>query len=93
MIVGQVSSGKGRQVDGDAMSEVRRLTSRAWSIDASNLAKGCRVTVLTSAGPRLAGRHGIVLGNGNTKNQVRVLLDGSKGPLTLHARFLTELHA
>lgn len=53
-----------------------------------NFTKGCRIAVATSAGPRLAGKQGIAIGIGTTKNQIRVLLDGSKSPLTLHARFV-----
>jgi hypothetical protein len=55
------------------------------------LKSGFRIEVAVSAGPKLAGKHGIVMGRGTTKNQVRVLLDGSKGPLTLHARFVTPI--
>jgi hypothetical protein len=53
--------------------------------------KGQRIIVASSAGPRLAGRSGIVTGKGTTKNQVRVLLDGSKICITLHARFVDLL--
>jgi len=52
------------------------------------LSKGSRIVVAPSAGPRLAGKHGVVVGNGATTNQVRVRLDSSKHCITLHARFL-----
>lgn len=44
--------------------------------------------IAAAAGPRLGGKRGIILGPGITANQVRVLLDGSKGPITLHARYI-----
>lgn len=50
--------------------------------------KGRRIIVSSSAGPRLAGKNGTVIGKGTTPNQVRVLLDGSKSYITLHARFV-----
>lgn len=53
--------------------------------------RGQRIVVASSAGPRLAGRSGTVTGKGTTKSQVRVLLDGSKGCITLHARFVDLL--
>jgi hypothetical protein len=53
-----------------------------------SLIKGQRIVVASSAGKRLAGKSGIVTGKGTSKSQVRVLLDGSKGPITLHARFV-----
>lgn len=59
------------------------------SLAAKSLSKGSRIIVTPSAGPRLAGKHGLVVGNGATKNQLRVLLDSSKHCITLHARFLS----
>lgn len=50
--------------------------------------KGSRIVVAPSAGPRLAGKRGVVVGNGATINQVRVQLDSSKHSITLHVRFL-----
>jgi hypothetical protein len=55
---------------------------------AGKLGKGSRIVVAPAAGPRLAGKHGLVVGNGATVNQVRVQLDSSKHCITLHARFL-----
>ena len=55
----------------------------------SKLDEGSRIVVALSAGPRLAGRQGIVVGQGGTKRQFRAVLDGSKNPSTLHARFLS----
>lgn len=52
---------------------------------------GQLVVVQVTAGPRLARKRGVVLGMGATRTRVRVLLDGSKGPITLHARFLGKL--
>ncbi|PPQ19462.1 hypothetical protein CV770_10750 [Bradyrhizobium sp. AC87j1] len=52
------------------------------------LLAGRRVMLAVSAGPRLSGRKGIVLGPGATATQVKVLLDGAKGHVTLHARYV-----
>jgi len=57
----------------------------------TTLSAGQFVVVQVAAGPRLAGKCGVVLGMGATRTRVRVLLDGSKGPITLHARFLEKL--
>jgi hypothetical protein len=61
------------------------------SVVENKIIKGQRIVVASSAGPRLAGRSGIVTGKGTTKSQVRVLLDGSKSCITLHARFVDLL--
>ncbi|MET4208930.1 hypothetical protein [Bradyrhizobium sp. LA2.1] len=58
----------------------------------NEMVKGQRIIVTAAAGPRMAGRHGIVLGSGGTRHRLRVLLDGSKGELTLHARFVDVLN-
>jgi len=55
---------------------------------AVRLDKGTRIAVAQSAGPRLAGKRGVVVGNGATMNQLRVQLDSSKHCITLHVRFL-----
>ena len=55
------------------------------------MSAGQLVVVEATAGPRLSGRRGVVLGLGVTRTRVRVLLDGSKGPITLHERFLGKL--
>lgn len=54
----------------------------------NRLAEGCRIVVAPTAGPKLAGKLGIVVGKGTTSSQVRVLLDGSKTFITLHARLV-----
>ncbi len=53
--------------------------------------RGSRIIVAPSAGRKLAGKQGVISSNGATKNQFRVLLDGSKQPITLHASFLNVL--
>jgi hypothetical protein len=65
-----------------------RTTRSAAERSTARLSKGSRIVVMRSAGPRLAGKEGVVVGNGATINQVRVLLDSSKHCITLHARFL-----
>jgi hypothetical protein len=57
----------------------------------NELMDGRRIVLSVSAGPRLSGKQGLVLGRGTTANQVRVLLDGSKSPITLHIRFIEML--
>jgi hypothetical protein len=52
---------------------------------------GRRIVIAASAGPRLSGKKGIVLGSGATASQVKVLLDGAKGSVTLHARYVDLL--
>jgi hypothetical protein len=52
---------------------------------------GRRIIIAASAGPRLSGKRGIVLGPGATASQVKVLLDGSKRFITLHARYVDLL--
>ncbi|OPY99260.1 hypothetical protein A5906_26420 [Bradyrhizobium sacchari] len=55
------------------------------------LMSGRRIVVAASAGPRLSGRIGIVVGQGATATQVKVLLDGTKRFVTLHARYVDLL--
>ncbi len=52
------------------------------------VAKGSRVTVTSTAGPKLGGKSGLVVGTGATSSQLRVLLDGSKHSITLHSSFV-----
>lgn len=52
-------------------------------------AVGQLVIVRAEAGRRLGGKQGVVLGAGATSTRVRIRLNGSKGPITLHRRFLT----
>jgi len=63
------------------------------SVVKSELATGCRIVVLDVAGPKLSGKRGVVIGHGTTRSQLRVLLDGSKNSITLHARFLDPLES
>ena len=50
--------------------------------------RGSRIVVADIAGARLSGKRGFIVARGATANQFRVLLDGSKHPITLHSRFL-----
>lgn len=52
---------------------------------------GRRIVITPEAGPRMAGKRGIILGLGATQSQVKVLLDGSKRYITLHARYVDLL--
>ncbi|UGX91183.1 hypothetical protein G6321_00036075 [Bradyrhizobium barranii subsp. barranii] len=52
------------------------------------LLAGRRIVIAALAGPRLSGKKGIVLGQGATATQVKVLLDGAKGYVILHARYV-----
>lgn len=57
-------------------------------VHANQFFSGQLIVVRESAGKRLSGKRGTVLGRCATRSKVRVLLDGSKGPITLHASFL-----
>jgi hypothetical protein len=50
---------------------------------------GARVKVSHAAGPRLASKHGTVIGSGKYPDAVRVILDGAKTPITLHKKYLS----
>lgn len=52
---------------------------------------GCRIVITPAAGPRMAGKQGIIVGVGATQSQVKLLLDGSKRHITLHARYVDLL--
>lgn len=52
---------------------------------------GSRVQIKPTAGPRLAGRTGTVIGAGYYPKSLRVILDGSKGPITLHMDYLATI--
>lgn len=52
---------------------------------------GSRVQIKPTAGPRLAGRTGTVIGAGYYPKSLRVILDGSKGPITLHMDYLAMI--
>lgn len=50
---------------------------------------GVRITLKNEAGPRLAGRQGVVIGSGMYCDSVRVILDGAKSSVTLHKKYLS----
>ncbi|QHP68711.1 hypothetical protein EI171_16400 [Bradyrhizobium sp. LCT2] len=54
---------------------------------------GSRIQVKPTAGPRLAGKTGRVIGVGYYPKSLRVVLDGSKAPLTLHADYVVAIDA
>lgn len=49
---------------------------------------GGRITVIDAAGPRLASKRGTVVSSSTYCDAVRVILDGSKSPITLHRKYL-----
>ncbi|TYO60875.1 hypothetical protein FXV83_41350 [Bradyrhizobium hipponense] len=49
---------------------------------------GCRIEVRPSAGPRLCGKTGTLIGAGYHPKSLRVILDGSKSPITLHVVYV-----
>jgi hypothetical protein len=49
---------------------------------------GARIELKLSAGRRLAGRTGKVIGIGRHPGSLRLMLDGSKSPITLHQTYL-----
>ncbi|QOZ51865.1 hypothetical protein [Bradyrhizobium sp. CCBAU 53338] len=55
------------------------------------LLAGRRVVVASSAGRRLGGKAGTILGPGATATQVKILLDGAKRYITLHVRYVDLL--
>ncbi|MGY8682068.1 hypothetical protein Q2941_30455 [Bradyrhizobium sp. UFLA05-153] len=57
------------------------------------MTEGLRIVIADSAGARLAGKRGIILGPGSTSNQVKILLDGSKHYILMHARFVDVVRA
>jgi hypothetical protein len=69
-------------------SSHRRIPPRISMSNIREFVVGQSVVVKGVAGPRLSGKRGTVLGLGATRTRVRVLLDGSKGPITMHASFL-----
>lgn len=75
-------------------STIRNLSrSTDLLVVKDELMPGRRVVVAATAGPRLSGRKGIILGPGATATQVKVLLDGAKGFVTLHTRYVDLLDA
>lgn len=53
---------------------------------------GSRIQVKPAAGPRLAGKTGTVVGAGYYPKSLRVILDGSKGPITLHMEYVAMIN-
>ncbi|RZM94497.1 hypothetical protein CWO91_39340 [Bradyrhizobium genosp. SA-3] len=49
---------------------------------------GARIEVRPSAGPRLSGRTGTLIGAGYHPKSLRIILDGSKTPITLHFAYV-----
>jgi hypothetical protein len=64
--------------------------ARELSSPTGELKKGERVIVAASAGPRLAGRSGVIVRMGPTRSTIRVLLDGSKNCMTLNERYVKK---
>ncbi|QOZ48890.1 hypothetical protein XH89_24455 [Bradyrhizobium sp. CCBAU 53340] len=54
---------------------------------------GSRIRVTPAAGRRLAGRTGTVIGAGYYPKSIRLVLDGSKLPITLHADYLAPIES
>jgi len=52
---------------------------------------GSRIQVKPAAGPRLSGKTGTVVGAGYYPKSLRVILDGSKGPITLHVDYVAMI--
>ena len=69
----------------------RNLPTSADLAVENKFANGQQIIVSASAGPKLGGIHGVVVGQGTTKSQVRVLLAGSRNYITLHSRFLSPV--
>lgn len=69
------------------------VKSADLSVAKKELLPGRRVIVLASAGSRLGGKEGIILGFGTTPSQVKVQLDGAKSHVTLHVRYVELLQS
>ncbi|MBR0784929.1 hypothetical protein JQ635_26230 [Bradyrhizobium iriomotense] len=52
---------------------------------------GSRVQVKPEAGTRLSGKTGRVIGGGFYPRSLRVVLDGSKVPITLHVNYVAAI--
>lgn len=52
---------------------------------------GSRIEVKPSAGPRLCGKTGTLIGAGYYPKSLRVILDGSKSAITLHVGYVAIL--
>jgi len=57
--------------------------------DTAEFKIGARIKISSAAGPRLASKQGIVIGSGRYPDAVRITLDGSKTPITLHRKYLS----
>lgn len=53
---------------------------------------GCRIEVKPTAGPRLSGKTGAVIGIGFHPKSLRIVLDRSKSPITLQFTYLVVLN-
>ena len=67
---------------GSSMAHVRASSTDEFKV-------GARIKVGDAAGPRLASKRGTILGFGKYPDAVRVKLDGSKFPITLHKKYLS----
>lgn len=67
------------------------VMNRSSSIK-DKFAMGCRIEVKSSAGPRLSGKTGTVVGIGYHPESLRIVLDGSKSPITLHFTYLVVVN-
>jgi hypothetical protein len=54
----------------------------------AEFAVGSRIEIKPSAGPRLVGKTGTIVGAGYHPQSLRILLDGSKSPITLYITFV-----
>jgi hypothetical protein len=52
---------------------------------------GSRIQVKPAAGARLAGKTGSVIGGGYYPKSLRLVLDGSKVPITLHVDYVAAI--
>jgi hypothetical protein len=63
------------------------------SVNKGQFMIGYRIEVNPSAGPRLCGKNGTVIGPGYHPKSLRVILDGSKTPITLHVTYVAIVNA
>lgn len=49
---------------------------------------GVRIRINERAGPRLGNKFGTVISRGKYLNSLRIVIDGSRTPLTLHRKYL-----
>ncbi|MGJ4949701.1 hypothetical protein [Bradyrhizobium sp. HKCCYLS20291] len=60
-------------------------------IEKRDVSVGSRVGITSLAGPKLSGRIGHVVGHGYYPKSLRIVLDGSKSPITLHFTYVELL--